>query len=99
MAQEDQSHHGHEILVAGIVGIRTQIVRRVPKSFFDGFDIFELGHGEGNFIIGLWPPAGHIRDGAVEFVRDFRSAEVDEGGGEGGYNAKATITRNFSFGF
>lgn len=92
MAQEDQSHYGHEILVAGIVGIRAQVIRGVPKSLFNGFDIFELGHGEGNFIIGLWPPAGHVRDGAVEFVRNGGSAEVDEGGGEGGNSIKTSTS-------
>ena len=82
MAQEDQSHYGHEILVAGIVGIRAQVIRRVPKSLFNGFDIFKLGHGVRNFIIGLGPPASHVRDGAVEFGDDVWSAEVDESGGQ-----------------
>ena len=44
VAQEDKSHDRHEILIAGIVGIRAQIVRCVPKSLFNGFDIFELRH-------------------------------------------------------
>ena len=85
MAQEDESHDRHEILIARIVGIRAQIVRCVPKSFFNGFDIFKLGHKVGFSLGGIvsLPPAGDIRDGAVEFVRDGGSAEVDEGGGEG----------------
>jgi hypothetical protein len=35
-------HHRHKILVAGIVGIRAETVRCVPRSFFNRFDIFEL---------------------------------------------------------
>lgn len=33
-----------EIFIVGIVGIRAEVICRVPKSFFDGFDVFQLGH-------------------------------------------------------
>ena len=44
VAQEDQAHDGQEVLVAGVVGVGAQGVRRTPKAIFDGFDMFELGH-------------------------------------------------------
>ena len=44
MAQEDQPHDGHEVFVAGVVGIGAQGIRRGPEAFFYGFDVFQLGH-------------------------------------------------------
>ena len=40
----------------------------------------------GNCITRLGPPAGDVRDGAVEFVRDSGSTEMDEGRGEDANN-------------
>jgi len=45
MAQKDQAHDGHEVLVAGVVRVRTQVVRRAPQTLLYCFDVFELGHG------------------------------------------------------
>lgn len=58
MAQEDESHDRHEILIAGIVGIGAESVRCVPKSLFNGFDIFKLGHKMG-FSLGGIVSLGH----------------------------------------
>jgi hypothetical protein len=44
MPQEDEAHHRQEILVAGVVGIGPQSVRRRPEAFLNGLDMFELGH-------------------------------------------------------
>jgi hypothetical protein len=38
--QENEPHHRQEILVAGVVGVGTQIVRGTPQAFLDRFDVF-----------------------------------------------------------
>lgn len=45
VAQEDRTHHRQEVFIAGVVGISPQRVSRGPETPFDGFDMFELGHG------------------------------------------------------
>ena len=35
---------GKEVLVAGVVGIRAQRVRRAPETPFDGVDVLKLVH-------------------------------------------------------
>jgi len=47
VAQEDQAHHGHEVLVAGQIGIGAQQVGGAPQALFDRFDGLELAHGVG----------------------------------------------------
>jgi len=49
MPQKNQTHHWQEILVACVIGIRPQGVRRAPEAFFNGFDMFELGHAYSSF--------------------------------------------------
>ena len=50
MAQKHQAHDRQEILVARIVGVSAQGVRRGPEAFFDGFYMFELRHNSGYCI-------------------------------------------------
>ena len=45
VAQEHQTHHRQEVLVAGVVGVGAQGVGCFPEALLDGFDVFELGHG------------------------------------------------------
>ena len=44
VSQEDQPHDRQKILVAGVVGVSPQCVRRFPEPFFDGFNMFKLCH-------------------------------------------------------
>jgi len=44
MAEEDQAHHGHEVLVAGQAGIGAQEVGGAPQAPLDSFDVLELAH-------------------------------------------------------
>ena len=41
MAQEDQPHDGHEVFVAGEVGVRAKGVRRTPEAFFNIADLLQ----------------------------------------------------------
>ena len=41
VAQEDQPHHGQEVLVAGEVGVGPQVVRAGPEPFLDLADVFQ----------------------------------------------------------
>jgi hypothetical protein len=45
VAQEDQAHDGHEVLVAGQAGVGAQEVGGAPQALFDGFD----GSGVGSW--------------------------------------------------
>src|SRR5712692_1843343 len=49
MSEKDETHHRHEILVAGVIGVRAKIVRGTPKALFDGVYVFELCHFRGAF--------------------------------------------------
>ena len=44
VAEEHQAHHRQEVFIAGVVGVGAQVVGGAPESFFNGFDVFELGH-------------------------------------------------------
>jgi len=43
MAQENVTHDRQEVLIARVVGVRTQRVRRAPETLLDRFDVFQLG--------------------------------------------------------
>ncbi len=78
MAQEDQPHYGKEILVAGKVGVRPQRVRRAPESFFDGFDVFELGHVSS--IVGSILTAQGTRGGFTSKIQHSRQIKQGQRG-------------------
>ncbi len=44
VAQKHQPHHRQEVLVAGVVGIGPQRIRRVPQPSFNGGDVLQLPH-------------------------------------------------------
>ncbi len=44
VAQEDQAHDGHEVFIAGQLGVRAEQVGRPPEPGLDCFDIFQLRH-------------------------------------------------------
>lgn len=46
----------HKIIreITGVVGVRSQRIRCVPKSFFNGFNVFELGH-KFSLLAGIHP--------------------------------------------
>ncbi|OQC06853.1 MAG: hypothetical protein BWX80_01351 [Candidatus Hydrogenedentes bacterium ADurb.Bin101] len=44
MPEKHQAHDGQEILVASVVRVRPQRIRRAPEPLFNRFDVLELSH-------------------------------------------------------
>jgi hypothetical protein len=51
VAQEHQTHDREEVFVAGVVGVRAEVIGGTPQAFFDGFYVFELWHVPCVFLI------------------------------------------------
>lgn len=77
MAQEDQTHDGEEIFVAGKITVGAQLIRRRPQALFKCFDI-------GFRYVGLLPfdskggvAAAHsLRQGHGAIVNLFARAAI-----------------------